>query len=736
MFGYGTHYFEGSAANTYGGLTTVDELTTLVLNKSSGVAAVPGNLVVNGSARLGASQQIADNADVLVNSGGLFDLGTYYEYINTLRGTGTVNFGVGGWIWIGVNNGTSEFDGSFTGTGYAGGWTVAKTGTGTFTIGGNSTYTAGITHVNGSGGKLVINGSQPLIPVTVDANTTLGGSGTVGTILANGTISPGNSPGILNSSNVNFSSTGNFTVELTGPNPGVGGYDQLNVTGTVSLANAILNVIPNFTAPVAIGQQFTIINNDGADAITGTFNGLANGAQFSAGGYTFRINYAGGTGNDVVLTLWGVPGNTVTLNAVDRGWYDNTGHHVPSNGNYLAGRLGPTLYNDWFVFNVPVFSGSIIHAELIVNSYTNSSPYGQETYILHQVTNSIAALEAGGSGLTGIYNDLGDGPIYGIRSAAVMESGEKMIIPLNLTFMNDATAASGGQMALGGTLASLDPTNDRCLFRNSLNTPASDVQLRLTFGTSVVINSANRGWYNNLGTHTAGNMNYFVGDDGTDLYRNFFVFNLPVLSSQLADAELLLNSYTNVSPSGFETYQLYDVTNSITVLTNTASGATSVYADLGSGVVYGGRNVYVSESGFIASIPLNGSFVGAAQANSGGSIALGGALTSLNPVPTTENLFSYSSSSVASDVQLWLGFLATPALHPSFTGGTPTYLGNNQFQLTVSGTTGTTNEIQGSFDFQNWDFIRDLVMTGSTTSFVYTNNTAVPYRFFRAEQLQ
>jgi hypothetical protein len=152
-------------------------------------------------------------------------------------------------------------------------------------------------------------------------------------------------------------------------------------------------------------------------------------------------------------------------------------------------------------------------------------------------------------------------------------------------------------------------------------------------------------------------------------------------------------------------------------------------------VAYGGRNVYVSESGLIASIPLNGRFVAAAQANSGGRIALGGALTSLNPVPTVEYLFGFSSG-LPTDAQLWLGFLLAPASHPSFTGGTPTYLGNNQFQLTVSGTTGTTNEIQGSFDFQNWDFIRDVVMTGSTTAFVYTNNTVVPYRFFRAEQLQ
>ena len=69
--------------------------------------------------------------------------------------------------------------------------------------------------------------------------------------------------------------------------------------------------------------------------------------------------------------------------------------------------------------------------------------------------------------------------------------------------------------------------------------------------------------------------------------------------------------------------------------------------------------------------------------------------------------------------------------------GTPTCLGNNQFQIVVTGTAGTTNEIQGSFDFARWDFINDVIMTGSSTSFINTNYTSVlHYQFFRAEQLQ
>jgi autotransporter-associated beta strand protein len=734
LFGYslggGTHSFAGSTANTYSGVTTVDSGTTLLLNKSVFDGAIPGNLVINGTVRLNNVNQIANTATVTIMSSGLLDENGFYDGVGGLNGSGNVfatgsllNFyGTGSYEFDGVVSGVAQvdFDGAASNV-----WT------------GPNTYT-GPTFINA--GTVKINGNQSQSPVTVANGATLGGSGTVGTITANGNgiISPGNSPGILTSSNVTFTATGNFTVELTGPNPGVGGYDQLNVRGTVSLATATLTVIPAFTTPASIGQQFIIINNDLSDAITGTFNGMANGSLFSAGGYTFRINYAGGTGNDVVLTLWGVPGNTVTLNAVGQGWYNSAG--TGETRNYSAGEdsgiSNTNIYRNWFVFNVPVSSNSIIHAELLINDYYNSSPNGQETYLLRKVTTPIATLEAVGSGHVGIYNDLGTGAVYSVRSIATNEALQTAIIPLNVQFFNDATAASGGQIALGGSIATLDAVNNhnQYLFGYSLGAPG-DVQLRLTYGTSVVINSANLGWYNNLGNHTASNPNYFVGDDSANLYHNFFVFNLPALSSQFVDAELLVNSYNNVSPSGVETYQLYDVTTSITVLTNSASGATNVYTDLGSGAVYGGRNVYVSESGLISSIPLNGSFVAAALANSGGRIALGGALTSLNPAPTVENLFG-ASSGLPVDAQLWLGFLAAPASHPFFVGGTPTYLGNNQFQFVVSGTTGSTNEIQGSFDFQNWDFIRDLVMTNSTTSFHYTNNTVVPYRFFRAEQLQ
>jgi hypothetical protein len=91
----------------------------------------------------------------------------------------------------------------------------------------------------------------------------------------------------------------NDNVLLDGTTAGLE-YDQINVTGTVNLTGANLNVTLGFVANV--GATFTIINNDGADAVIGTFAGLAQGATIVVGGETFQINYGGGTGNDVTLT--------------------------------------------------------------------------------------------------------------------------------------------------------------------------------------------------------------------------------------------------------------------------------------------------------------------------------------------------------------------------------------------------------------------------------------------------
>ena len=173
---------------------------------------------------------------------------------------------------------------------------------GTLVLNSHNTYT-GTTTI--SGGTLLVNGSQPASPMVLTGGN-LGGTGTVGTINVNSsgtvTVAPGpaSGPGILTCSNVTFSPFTFFSVDLNGTVPGTG-YDQLNVHGSVTLSNAVLSL--SSSSPILPpGTQYMIINNDGSDAVQGTFSGLPEGAVVTLGTNQLHISYSGGDGNDVVLT--------------------------------------------------------------------------------------------------------------------------------------------------------------------------------------------------------------------------------------------------------------------------------------------------------------------------------------------------------------------------------------------------------------------------------------------------
>ena len=54
---------------------------------------------------------------------------------------------------------------------------------------------------------------------------------------------------------------------------------------------------------LATGTVFTAISNTSANPITGTFVNLPDGSTFTAGRNNYRVNYSGGDGNDLTLTV-------------------------------------------------------------------------------------------------------------------------------------------------------------------------------------------------------------------------------------------------------------------------------------------------------------------------------------------------------------------------------------------------------------------------------------------------
>jgi fibronectin-binding autotransporter adhesin len=299
--GSGTLAFGGSVANTYTNVTLVNA-GTLVLSNPVVNTAISGPLVIGdglGGAnadvvRLGLTRQIANDQPVTINSSGLLDLDGYSESFGALTGTGNIDLGTAS-LEINFPNATSTFDGKITGAGnlYSRGNT-----TNTVTLTGTNTHT-GLTVV--FDGNLRVNGFQPQSPVIISNGASLGGSGVVGPIMvaAGATVTPGASGGILTSSNVTFAAGSTFRAELNGALVGAG-YDQLNVRGTVALGSASLHATLGFAS--ALSNSFTIINNDGVDAVSGTFSGLPQNSTLHIGGIPFHISYTGGTGNDVVLT--------------------------------------------------------------------------------------------------------------------------------------------------------------------------------------------------------------------------------------------------------------------------------------------------------------------------------------------------------------------------------------------------------------------------------------------------
>ena len=165
----------------------------------------------------------------------------------------------------------------------------------TITVPGTTTLTTASLRVNGTltsaGGLTIPNGS------------TLDGTGTAGGPLSvSGVLSPGVAgTGILGTGNLSFGAAGARSVPITlaGATPGTD-YDQVNVTGTVNLTGATLAVTNSL--PAGDFAPFVIVNNDGTDAVTGTFTGLPQGGTLTANGQMFVISYAGGDGNDVTLT--------------------------------------------------------------------------------------------------------------------------------------------------------------------------------------------------------------------------------------------------------------------------------------------------------------------------------------------------------------------------------------------------------------------------------------------------
>jgi autotransporter-associated beta strand protein len=256
-------FTDNSTAGQASITTNSGGLGQFTTNSTGGVAA----FITNGSGIVDFSGTAGPDGLNQVTAGSIAGSGTYKLGANQLT--------------VGANDLSTTVSGVVADGGTLGGTgaSLVKVGFGTLLLDGANTY---------SGGTSVSVG-------------TLGGTGTIGAVTVNGgTLAPGDAvgTGTFHTGSATLMSGAIFAIDLNGT--GAGQFDQLQVTGTVSIGGATLAGNLGFTP--ANGDTFLIIDSDGtADSVSGTF-GNAPGNVVGFDGRAFSVNYAGGDGNDVVLT--------------------------------------------------------------------------------------------------------------------------------------------------------------------------------------------------------------------------------------------------------------------------------------------------------------------------------------------------------------------------------------------------------------------------------------------------
>lgn len=292
----GTGILRLTATNTYTGTTTINAGT---LQIAGGSAIADNNLVVLAN-QAGATFDLANSSETIGGLSGGGSLGG-----NVILGTGTLT--------LGGNSSSTTFAGSIAGTGG-----LVKTGTGILTLAGNNTYTgstminAGILRVSGghvlpdtssvtlsntTGVTLDLNGSSESVGNLsgggiLGGNVTLGG-GILTTGLANGNVTY--SGVISGNGSVLKSGTGTWTLNATHTFSGT--FDSHNgitlLTGTAGSITGASSVI------IDTGATLTLDNSIG-----GNSNRIADSTPVTLQGGTFKL-------------ISGTSGSTETVGALN-----------------------------------------------------------------------------------------------------------------------------------------------------------------------------------------------------------------------------------------------------------------------------------------------------------------------------------------------------------------------------------------------------------------------------------
>jgi autotransporter-associated beta strand protein len=256
------HTLQVDATQTFtlgGGALTFNTINLMPHSTTPAKLLVTGDVSFSGLASISAT--IANGTGS--GSSGLVDLGGATRTLDVANVVSGIDLSVN----VPVTNGA-----------------IIKTGTGTLGLAAANTYTGGTAI---QAGRIELSGSL--------------NSGV--TVNSGGVLALGTSTGIRTvNGGLAVNAGGTFRVHINGTTAG-SQYDQLRLTNGNSTATlgGTLDLIA--VAGLASGSTFRILDiSPSTVAVSGTFAGLPQNAEFYEDSQWWRISYTGGTGNDVELT--------------------------------------------------------------------------------------------------------------------------------------------------------------------------------------------------------------------------------------------------------------------------------------------------------------------------------------------------------------------------------------------------------------------------------------------------
>ena len=262
-----------------------------------------------------------DSARIEVFGNGTFDASDVLNrqaptIIGSLEGDGIAVIGTilgKETLRIGTNNLSTLFSGDLQedpaviGTG-----AIEKVGTGMLTLSGANSYGAGTTV---SGGALIAANTTGSATgtgaITVTAGT-LGGNGIISgpvTIGTNHTSGATLAPAFGSNKQVTLTLQSSLTLQV----PATYTYTfkarknqartDLVIANGITINDATIALQGQTQGRVKLGTVLTVLSNTSANAISGTFSNLADGAIVTIDGNKLQASYSGGDGNDLTLTV-------------------------------------------------------------------------------------------------------------------------------------------------------------------------------------------------------------------------------------------------------------------------------------------------------------------------------------------------------------------------------------------------------------------------------------------------